>query len=81
MGTVMSFSVDYQCSQGAPDPGGPYFWVVSPARGQPKKQPIRLAEEGTLQAFVQEWRPEVGPFQPHLEDQSGKKISNTLPLR
>ena len=81
MGTVMSFSVDYQFTQGQPNPSWQYVWVIEPARGEPVRQDVRLTDQGTLPAFVQQLRPEHGPFQTHIEDSSGNRLSRSVPLR
>ena len=81
VGTVMSFSVDYEFTRGQPNPSSPYAWVIIPAKGRPVRQPVPLKPRGTLQGFVQGLRPEHGPFQTHIEDVSGNRLSQTVPLR
>jgi len=80
-GTAMGFSVDYQFTQGQPEPNAQYFWVIERAQGSPTKQPVRLQARGTLQGFVTDFRPEHGPFQTRLEDARGNRLSPTVPLR
>jgi hypothetical protein len=81
----MSFSVDYQFVQGAPDPAGQYLWVIEPARGKPVEMVVQLESEGTLQWFVETLRPESGPFQSHLAEakpEGGRlAISVSVPMR
>jgi len=80
-GTAMGFSVDYQFTQGQPEPSAQYFWVIERAQGSPTKQAVRLQARGTLQGFVTHFRPEHGPFQAYLEDARGNRLSPTVPLR
>jgi hypothetical protein len=80
-GTAMGFSVDYQFTQGQPEPSAQYFWVIERGQGSPNKQAVRLQARGTLQGFVTDFRPEHGPFQTHLEDARGNRLSPTVPLR
>ncbi len=62
----MLFSIDYRFSEGRPDQSTRYFWVIS-NQGRPVRQPVQLKDSGTLQAAAPGMRPEVGPFQCHLE--------------
>jgi hypothetical protein len=80
-GTAMGFSVDYEFSSGQPGSSARYLWVIEPAGGQSVKQPIQLDSQGTLQGFVQQLRPDDGPFQTYIEDQNGTKLSRSLALR
>ena len=81
-GTAMGFSADYQFVQGEPSPSSPYFWVIRPSKGQPVKLEVRLKRKGTLPpTFVQQFRPENGPFQGHIEDAHGNRLSPSIPLR
>ena len=81
-GTAMGFSADYQFVQGEPSPSSPYFWVIRPSKGQPVKLEVRLKRKGTLPpTFVQQFRPEHGPFQGHIEDAEGNRLSPSIPLR
>lgn len=80
-GTAMGFSVDYQFTQGQPEANAQYFWVIERSQGAATKQPVRLQARGTLQGFVTDFRPEQGPFQTHLEDARGTRLSATVPLR
>jgi hypothetical protein len=80
-GTAMGFSVDYQFVQGQPDPNTAYVWVIERSQGAPSRQSVKLSPRGTLQGFVSEIRPEEGPFQTHLEDGRGNRLSPTIPLR
>ena len=80
-GTAMGFSVDYQFVQGQPDPNAAYVWVIERSQGTPSRQSVKLSPRGTLQGFVAEFRPEEGPFQTHLEDGRGNRLSPTMPLR
>ena len=80
-GTAMSFSVDYQFTQGAPNPSWRYVWVVEPSNGPPAKIGVRLQERGTLQAFVLQLRPEHGPFESHIEDGQGSQLSRSIQLQ
>ena len=76
----MSFSVDYQFTQGEPNTSG-YVWVIQRAQGAPAKQPVRLARQGNLPILIPGWRPEEGPFQSHIEDRSGNRLSPSIDLR
>lgn len=80
-GTMMGFSVDYEFTQGGPSPASRYVWVIEPTRGQPVKFMGPLKDKDTLQVFVQHWRPENGPFESHIEDARGNRLSPTIPLR
>jgi hypothetical protein len=84
-GTVMTFSVDYQFVQGAPDSAGQYLWVIEPAQGKPVEVAVQLEPEGTLQWFAEALRPENGPFQSHLAEatpEGGRQaISASVPMR
>jgi hypothetical protein len=80
-GTAVGFSVDYQFVQGRPDPSAQYFCVVERTQGPPVRQPVRLDAYGTLQGFIDTFRPEHGPFQAHLEDARGNRLSPNAPLR
>lgn len=79
-GTAMGFSVDYEFTQGRPNPSSRYVWVIEPAKGQPVKFAGPLANKGTLQVFVPHWRPENGPFRTHIEDTEGNRLSPSIPL-
>jgi hypothetical protein len=80
-GTAMGFSVDYQFTEGQPNPSSLYVWVIEPAKGPPARIKVRLSSKGTLQGFALGWRPEHGPFEGHLEDARGNWLSGSLPLR
>ncbi|MHB1035079.1 MAG: hypothetical protein ACYC35_10355 [Pirellulales bacterium] len=84
-GTFMSFSVDYQFTQGAPGPTNRYVWVIAPAQGNPMEEPATLQAQGTLQVFTPRLRPENGPFRAHLEQLGGqpprRTVSNTVDLQ
>ncbi len=77
----MGFSVVYEFTRGRPNPASPYVWVIEPGKGQPAKFAARLANKSTLQIFVPHWRPENGPFQSHIEDTAGNRLSRSIPLR
>jgi hypothetical protein len=76
----MSFSVDYEFTEGEPSSSG-YVWVIERAHGSPAKQPVQLARQGNLPILIQGWRPEDGPFQAHIEDRSGNRLSAVIELR
>jgi hypothetical protein len=80
-GTAMGFSVDYEFTQGGPNPASQYVWVIEPGKGPPVKFPVRLSRQSTLQVFVPKWRPPDGPFRSHIEDTSGNRLSRSIPLR
>ena len=77
----MGFSVEYEFIQGEPNPSMHYVWVIEPAKGQPAKFRGPLLSKGTLQIFVPQWRPENGPFESHIEDLSGNRLSGSISLR
>jgi hypothetical protein len=81
-GTAMGFHVDYQFVQGQPPSNSQnrYFWVIRRAQGQPARLGVQLQQKGELDTFIP-WRPEEGPFQSHIEDQSGRKISDSIDMR
>ena len=78
-GTLMSFSVDYEFVQGEPSPEG-YVWVIERAHGNPARQSVKLSKQGNLPILIQGWRPEDGPFQTHLEDRKGNRLSESIEL-
>jgi len=80
-GTLMSFSVDYQFVAGQADATTAYLWVIERAKGDPVRQPVRLSSQGALQILVPTWRPEDGPFQTHLEDARGNRLSESVSLQ
>ncbi len=80
-GTAMGFSVDYRWVEGRPDPSTTYFWVIESAGAPPLRQPVRLQQQGTLQGFALELRPEHGPFHTQIEDAHGRRLSSSVPLR
>lgn len=80
-GTAMGFSVDYRYVQGGPEAGSRYVWVIQGNQPDPFRQDVQLQQDGTLQTFVPPWRPEHGPFQCHIEDGHGKRLSDSAPLR
>jgi len=65
-GWMMSFSVDYEFTQGGPDPTSKYGLVIQRAGGQPTISQVQLRERDTLRLSVPEWRKEEGPFQAQL---------------
>lgn len=91
-GTRMFFSAEYQFTSGGPKSGVHYVWVIE-GRGGKKVRAIlsRLASRGQLPAGVSPFRPDDGPFQCYIEEWqrssrrlkpgSGKRVSNTIPLR
>jgi hypothetical protein len=79
-GTLMSFSVDYEFTQGEPVSSG-YIWVIERAHGDPARQPVQLVRQGNLPILIQGWRPEDGPFQTRIEDRSGNRLSAVIELR
>jgi hypothetical protein len=79
-GTMMGFSVDYEFAQGQPDSEG-YVWVIERAHGNAARQQVRLTAKGTLQAMIQKWRPEDGPFTAHIEDRKGNPLSELIEMQ
>ena len=84
-GTLMSFSMDYQFTQGGPDPTAKYVWVIERSQGDPYQRPVQLNGKGTLQILIPGWRPGEGPFQSHIAEVSDEevlgKISGSIALR
>jgi hypothetical protein len=80
-GTAMGFSVEYEFVGRRPTGSATFFWVLVPGKGQTVRQPVQLNARGTLQGFVQRFRPEHSPFSTHIEDQSGNRLSKSLPFR
>ena len=80
-GTAMGFSVEYEFTRGGPNPSLRYVWVIEPTKGQPVKFMGPLKNRDTLQVFVQHWRPENGPFESHIEDANGNRLSRSISLR
>ena len=79
-GTIMGFSADYQFASGGPQTGMKYFWLIKGAGGKAARIPVRLEQQGNL-ALLLPWRPEDGPFQGHIEDSGGNRLSGTIDLR
>lgn len=80
-GTAMGFSVEYEFVGQQPTGPANFFWVIESGKGQAVKQPAQLQARGTLQGFVPQFRPEHAPFNTHIEDQSGNRLSKSLALR
>jgi len=80
-GRLMSFSVDYRFTSAEPNPTSPYVWVIERKQGAPARQPVRLRGQGTLPILIPGWRPEQGPFQAHIEDTAGNRLSRSISLR
>jgi len=80
-GTAMGFGVHYKFTNGQPDPAAEYIWVIQTADGQSLARPVHLESKGTLQDFAPQLRPENGPFQTHIEDQQGRRLSESIKLR
>jgi hypothetical protein len=79
-GTMMGFSVSYEFAQGKPDSEG-YVWVIERTHGDAARRPVKLTEKGTLEAMIQKWRPEDGPFHTHIEDRKGNRLSESIELQ
>jgi hypothetical protein len=79
-GTMTGFSIGYEFVRGEPLSSAGYVWVIRRAAGAPARIPVRLNSKGEWYKFEQ-WRPEEGPFQAHLEDAAGNQLSNTIDLR
>jgi hypothetical protein len=79
-GTLMGFHIDYEFVQGQPDSEG-YIWIIERAHGAPAKQQVKVSGKGELYTLVPGWRPEHGPFQSHIEDRKGNKLSESIELR
>lgn len=84
---MLGFEAEYQFVQGAPEESSQprYFWVIERRQGAGVKAPVRLKARGHMTETVAAppflpWKPEDGPFQSHLEDASGKPISNTISM-
>jgi hypothetical protein len=85
-GTAIGFSVDYEFAADGPQPSYRYLWVIRAAQAELAwETPVRLNAQGTLQAFVQQWRPEQGPFEASLvevrPDGARRRISAPVPLK
>jgi hypothetical protein len=78
-GILMSFSVDYEM-QIEPSKTT-YVLVIEREQGKPAKIERKLSKKkDRLVAIISGWRPEEGPFQAHLEDNKGKRLSNNVVL-
>ena len=81
----MSFSMDYQFTQGGPDPTAKYVWVIERSQGDPYQRPVQLNGKGTLQILIPGWRPGEGPFQSHIAEVSDEealgKVSGSIALQ
>jgi hypothetical protein len=77
-GILMSFSVDYLFYRGEPDPHSQYFLVIARTKGKPARDEIQLIDAGTLTVLAPGWRPEEGPFEFSIQDQSGRVMSEKL---
>ncbi len=83
-GTLMSFSVDYEYSPGEADTSSGQVWVIERAHGASARVPVQLSTQAghpSLQTLIDRWRPEDGPFQSHLEDRRGNRISESIEMR
>jgi hypothetical protein len=79
-GILMSFSVDYEM-QIEPSKTT-YVLVIEREQGKPAKIERKLSKKkDRLVALISGWHPEEGPFQAHLEDNKGKRLSNNVVLR
>jgi hypothetical protein len=79
-GTLMSFSVDYEFTQDAPN-ATPYYWIIERTQGDSAKIPVPLTKkQGNLLTLIPQWRSNEGPFQAHLEDQNGDRVSDSVEL-
>jgi hypothetical protein len=79
---MMGFSVDYQFIQGQPQPSEQFSWVIERSQGTPARIPQKLQPKGTLEQFLTTgWRPEQGPFRTHIEDYSGRRVSESADLQ
>lgn len=79
-GILMSFSIDYEFTEGEPSSSG-YVWVIERAHGSSARQPVKLTKQGNLPILINGWRPEDGPFQTHIEDPRGNLLSASIELR
>jgi hypothetical protein len=79
-GTLMSFSVDYEFTEGQPESGG-YTWVIERAHGASAKQKAQLSSRGNLMALAPGWKPEDGPFKSHIEDLKGVRRSESIEMQ
>ena len=79
-GILMSFSVDYEFTEGEPS-SSEYVWVIERAHGSPASQLVKLCRQGNLPILINGWRPEDGPFQTHMEDRNGNRLSTLMELQ
>ena len=83
-GTAMGFSVDYRFVEGSPSETLKYVWIIQPASGEPTVVPVELESSDTLQTFTK-FRPEHGPFQCYLAEESASgehaPLSDPLSMR
>jgi hypothetical protein len=80
-GSVMTFSVDYEFLPGhMPSSSNRYFLVIRPPQGTPARIAVQLKPKDTLMTITN-WPPSDGPFWAHLEDVSGRRISEPVQLR
>jgi hypothetical protein len=55
--------------------------VIGRSQGGPARQQVHLSKQGNLPILIPGWRPENGPFQTHIEDRNGNKLSESIDLR
>lgn len=80
-GSVMTFSVDYECLPGfSAGSQSRYVLVIHRPQGPPGRFAVQLRAKDTLMVITN-WPPSEGPFRAHLEDASGQQISDTVELR
>jgi hypothetical protein len=86
-GILMSFSVEYEAPPSNTSPSlasktnpPDYFWVIERAHGAPFKRAVRLSGQNTLAVLINEWRPTDAPFQTHIEDRYGHRLSLSIDL-
>lgn len=78
-GILMSFSVEYDAPPST-SRSAEYVWVIERKHGTPFKQPVRMSGHDTLIVLINGWRPTEAPFQTHIEDRQGNRLSPSIEL-
>jgi hypothetical protein len=79
-GTMMFFSVEYEFTQGG-QPASNYIWVIERTNGSPAKIAVQMGGKNKLLTPMAKWRSEDGPFNSHIEDFKGNRLSNSIEMK
>lgn len=81
-GIMMSFSVEYQYLNGTPISGKDYYLVIRSQEGRYSDLQISpMQSRGVLNAVIESWRPEYGPFTAVIEERDAAGGNRELSKR